>query len=139
MLLHQKKPRTKTFDSLLQGETIFQPEHIFQQLFIDKPEIARQDMPKQFKQPLYTLLTKLSGTKNFAEIVPTLILNGNREAVYLILQSKPPVVEYAKKKDTHIQNEEVGADLLVRSLEILDKPIREALALELFCFSVSQE
>lgn len=42
-------------------------------------------MPKQLKQPLYTLLAKLSGTKKFAEIVPVMILNGNREAVYLIL------------------------------------------------------
>lgn len=94
-------------------------------------------MPKQVKQPLYTLLTKLAGTKKFAEIVSVLILNGNREAVYLILQNKHPEIDNPKRKDSHIQNEEVGADPVDGNLDILDKPIREQIALELFSFSVS--
>jgi len=54
-----------------------------------------------------------------------LILNGNREAVYLILQNKNPEIDNPKRKDSHIQNEEIGADPVDGNLDILDKPIRE--------------
>jgi hypothetical protein len=112
----------------------FEPVHIFEQLFLDNPELARQAPPRQLQLLLQTLLMKLSGARRFSRIGPVLVLNGHKQLIYKVLQATS--TDRQKLKATQLRIEDSVDVMLMHGDAILGQRVREELALELFCFSV---
>ena len=81
---------------------------------IEKPELTQITVDYKDKSEIRTVLTRLCESENFVRCVPVLVLKGNRDIAYELIQSNKNTMGIGQK-------------------------LRQEIALELFCFSVSQE
>ena len=102
---------------VIDGQQTLVASHIIRQLFLMKPELGELTDPadQRQKQELRTILTKLKDTKNFKGVIKELVMNGNRDHVY------------------HIMNDSKGFE------SPFSESLRKEIALEYFLFSVNHE
>lgn len=103
---------------LVSGYSSLNAQHFIRQLYDDRAEFGPSaENHMRFQMQIRDLLRALSASAGFEQVIPLLVLRGNRDLVYDMLTDK--------KSSLY-------------SFE-LSFEIQKKLALEFFCFSVGQE